>query len=117
LPDSGTNCQSLCAACARAKTTAAGLPEARAWFATAPNVNATEIGLPDTGRVRTGIGIRGITTSEVRGWCAQAAGTFRFTATRILVTGGGIDPISSSSTTFAISHLQPPGMSLVSSGA
>jgi len=103
--------QPLCAARTRAETTAAGLAEAGAWFAGAADVDATEIGLLNTGPAGTGIGIGEGATSNVGGWCAEAARAFRFAATTpIVVTGGSIDPISSSGLAIAIGHLRPPGM-------
>jgi hypothetical protein len=105
------NRQSLRAARACVKATAAGLAQTGARFAIAPDVDATEIRLPYTGRTRIGIGIRGVVASDVSRWCAEAAGTLGFAASTVVVTGGGIDPISSSSTAFAVGHLRPPGMS------
>jgi hypothetical protein len=105
------NCQALRAACIRAETTAAGLTETGAWLATAPDINATEIRLLHTGPTGTRIGIREVTTSDIRGRCAEASSAFRVFAVAVLGTGGGIDPISSSSTAFAVGHVRPPGMS------
>jgi hypothetical protein len=105
------NCQALRAACVRAETTAAGLAETGAWLATTADINATEIRLLHTGPAGTRIGIREVTPSDIRGRCAQAPSTFRVSAVAVLVAGGGIDPISSSSTAFAVGHVRPPGMS------
>jgi hypothetical protein len=104
------NCRLLRAACARAETSAAGIAEAGAWFATAPDVYAAEIGLLHTGTASARIGIREVTTPDIRGRCAQAPGAFRISAVGVVVSSGRIDPVRSSSTTFAIGHLQPPGM-------
>jgi hypothetical protein len=105
------NCQSLRAACARAETAAAGIAEAGARFATAADVYATEIGLLHAGPAGARIGIREVTTPDICGRCAQAPSAFRISAAAAVVSSGGIDPVSSSSTTFAIGHLQPPDMS------
>jgi hypothetical protein len=105
------DCLSLRAAGAGAKSPAAGLTEAGAWFDTPAGIYAAEIGLLHIGPAGTRIGVREGTTSDVSRWCAEAAGTFRFAAPTVLVAGGGIDPISSSSTAFAIGHPRPPGMS------
>jgi hypothetical protein len=104
------SCQSLCAACAGAETAAAGIAEAGAWFATAPNVYATEVGLLHTRPAGARIGIREGATSDIGGRCAQAPCAFHVSAVAVAVSGGRIDPVGSSSTTFAISHLQPPDM-------
>jgi hypothetical protein len=105
------DCLSLHTAGAGAKSSAAGLTEAGAWFDTPAGIYAAEIGLLHIGSVGTRIGIREGTTSDVSRCCAEAAGTCRFAAATVVVTGGGIDPISFSSTAFAIGHLRPPGMS------
>jgi hypothetical protein len=105
LPDSRVNCESLGAACARAKTTAAGLAETGAGFASTSEIYAAEIRLLRIGPAGARIGIREGTTSDIRGRCAQAPGAFRVSAVAVVVSGGRIDPISSSSTTFAIRHL------------
>jgi hypothetical protein len=105
------NCQLLRAAGACAKTAAAGLPETGAWFATAPDVYATEIGLLDTGTAGARIGIREGATPDIRGRCAQAPSALRVSAVAVAVSGSRIDPISSPSTPIAIGHSRPPGMS------
>ena len=110
LPDSGVRCQSLRAAGAGAETAATGLAEASAWFDTPADIYAAEIGLLHIGPAGTRIGIREGATSDVTRWRAEATGTFGFVAATVLVTGGGIDPISSSITTFVIGHPRPPGM-------
>jgi hypothetical protein len=110
LPDSGTSCQSLRAACARAETAPTGLAKTGAWLATASDVYAADIGLLHTGPAGGRIGIRKGTTSDIRGRRAQAPGTFRVSAVAVVVSGGRVDPVSSSGSTLAIGHLQPPGM-------
>jgi hypothetical protein len=110
LSDSGANCWSLCAACARAKTTTTGLAETGAWFASTSDVYAADIGLFHIRPAGAWISIREGATSDIRGRCAQAPGALCGSAVAVVVSGGGIDPVSSSSTTFAIRHLQPPGM-------
>lgn len=105
------NCQSLRAARPRAETAATGIAEASAWFDTPADIYAAEIGLLHIGSVGTRIGIREGATSDVSWWCAEATGTFRVAAVAVLVASGGIDPINSSSSAFAIGHLRPPGMS------
>jgi hypothetical protein len=106
-------CQRLGAPCARAETAAAGLAETGAWFATATDVHATEIGLLHTGPAGTRIGIREIGTSDIRGWCAQAPSAFRFSAVAIVISGGSVDPISSPGPVIPIGHVWPPGISSV----
>jgi predicted TIM-barrel enzyme len=105
------HCQSLRAACAGTKTTTAGFAEAGAWFDTAADIYAAEIGLLHIGPVGARIGIREGATSDVSRWCAEAAGALRVSAVAVVVSGGGIDPVSSSSITFSIGHPRPPGMS------
>ena len=108
------NRQLLRAPCARAETTAAGLAEAGAWFATAPDVYATEIGLLNTGSAGTRIGIREGTTSDVL-WAARPGcrclplRRYRYRGHRRWYR-----PNQLPGPAIAISHLQPPGMSLVS---
>jgi hypothetical protein len=104
------SCQSLRAACARAETTATSIAKAGARFATAPDVYAAEIRLLHTGPAGARIGIREVTTPDIPGRCAQTPSAFLISAVGVVVSGSGIDPVSSSSTTFAIGHLQPPGM-------
>ena len=48
--------------------------------------------------------------------CAEAPSAFRVSAVAVVVSGGGVDPISSGPT-IAIGHLQPPGISSASNGA
>ena len=109
--------QLLPAPSAGAETTAACIAETGAWFATAPDVYAAEIGLFDTAPAGTRIGIREGTTSDIAGRCAQAPGAFRFSATVIVLSGGSIDPISSPAPVIAIRHLLPPRKSSASNGA
>jgi hypothetical protein len=110
LPDSGTSCQSLRAACARAETAPTGLAKTGAWLATASDVYAADIGLLQTGPAGARIGIREVTTPDVCGRRAQAPSAFRISAVAVVISGGGIDPVNSSGSTLAIGHLQPPGM-------
>src|SRR5688500_14608880 len=89
------NRQPLRAPSARAQTAAAGQAETSAWCATAADIYAAKIGLRDRGRAGIGIGIRGVTASDVGGRGTEAPSAFRFATTAILITGGGIGPISS----------------------
>jgi hypothetical protein len=103
--------QSLRAAGAGTETTTAGIAKAGAWFHTTADIYAAEIGLLHIGPAGTRIGIRESATSDIRGWCALAPSALRVSAVAVMVSGGRIDPVSPSSTTFAIRHLRPPGMS------
>jgi hypothetical protein len=111
-----TRKQSLRAPCAGAETTAAGVAETGPWFATALDVYAAEIGLLDTGPGGAGIGVREVTTADVRRWCTEASGPFRLPAPAVLVSGGRIDPISSPAPAIVIGHPRPPGMASASHG-
>jgi hypothetical protein len=97
-------------ACARAETAPTSIAKAGARFAITPDVDAAEVGLLHASPAGARIGIREVTTPDIRGRCAQAAGAFRIFAIVVVVSGGGIDPVSSSRSTLAIGHLQPPGM-------
>jgi hypothetical protein len=110
------NRQLLRARCAGAEPAPAGIAEAGAWFAIAPDVKATEIGLLHTSPAGARIGIREVTTSDVCGRCAQSPSAFRVSATAVVVCGGRIDPISAAGATIAIGHLRPPGISSASNG-